>query len=164
MAYDQARRVKHTMIAALAELLPADDATGQPVPIDYAWPGKAQRSTHVWFVGARTVSEPYAMRAGRKRRLQATAFDIVIEAHLQGATLDAEGRNVLQEQADEIVEEIAGIIDEWVADNVTLGQTTTGSVPIDDASFDSFTLTHGPVDTGVVSVGVVTISYRLRPL
>ena len=159
MAYDQPRRVKQTMVAALADLMP------DGVPVEYAWPGtNGQKPTHVWFVGARTLSEPYAMRAGRKRRLQATSFDIVIEAKLTGQTVDGAGVNVLQEQADEIVEQIAGIIDEWVADNVTLGQTASTDVPVDDASFDSFTLTHGPVDTGVVSIGVITISYRLRPL
>lgn len=159
MAYDQTRRIKQTMVTALADVVP------DGVPVDYAWPGtNQQKETHVWFVGARTVSEPYAMRAGRKRRLQTTEFDVIIETHLKGPTLDGGGVNVLQARADELVESVAGVIDEWVADNVTLGQTASTDVPVDHGSVSSFTLSHGPVENGVTSIGVLTITYTLRPL
>lgn len=165
MAYDQLWRVKTSMATALAEVMPNDADTGRPVPVHYAWPGHDhQKVTHVWFAGGRKVSEPGAQRAGRKRRNQTTTFDIVIECHLTGKTLDANGENVLQVRADEIVEEIAGVIDEWVADNPLLGQTTSSDVPVDWSTFDLFTLVNGPESTGCASRGICTISYHLRPL
>jgi hypothetical protein len=165
MAYDQARRVKQTMVEALAAVMPTDPETGESVPVDYAWPGtNHQQVCHVWFVGARTESTYGGMRAGRKRRDQVTTFDIVIERKLLGQIVDGDGVNVLQAQADELVEDVAGVIDEWIADNVTLGQTTASDVPVDYGSVVSFVLTHGPIDVGVMSVGVLTVQYRLRPL
>lgn len=165
MAYDQISRVKRSMVAALAEIMPGSEATGFPVPVHYAWPGaEHQRPLHVWFANARTVSQPSTQRAGRKRRDQTVTFDIIVECRLKGATRDKNGVNVLQEQADAQVEEIVGLIDEWVADNPLLGQTTSDDVPIDWATFDGWTLTHGPESDGCGAIGVVTISYHIRPL
>jgi hypothetical protein len=165
MAYYELSRVKRSMVEALAAIMPNNEATGQAIPVHYAWPGsQRQAPVHVWFVGGRTVSSPSTMRAGRKRRDQTTTFDIVVECNMKGPTLDEFGVNVLQEQADQVVEEIVGLIDEWIADNPQLGQTTSTDVPIDYATFDSSQLAHGPLDNGCASIALCTVSYRLRPL
>jgi hypothetical protein len=165
MAYNHLSRVKGSMATALAKIMPTNPATGTAIPVDYAWPGtQRQHPTHVWFAGGRTLSGPSTLKAGRKRRDQTVSFDIIVESRIKGPTVDSNGVNVLQQQVDEIVEEIVGLIDEWVADNPLLGQTTSSDVPIDWATFDSWTLTHGPEDNGCAALAVVTISYKLRPL
>jgi hypothetical protein len=59
--------------------------------------------------------------------------------------------------------QIAGLIDEWVAANPQLGQTTSSDVPVDFASFDSFTLEQGLPESGATARGTCTISVRIRP-
>lgn len=165
MAYDQLSRVKRSMAEALAEAMPNNESTGHPIPVHYAWPGSAKQApTHVWFVGGRTVSGPSTQKSGRKRRDQTTTFDIVVECNMKGPTLDEFGVNVLQEKADQVVEEIVGLIDEWIADNPLLGQTTSSDVPVDSSRFEGWSLIHGPLDNGCASIGLCTVSYRLRPL
>ncbi len=164
MGYNQLSVVKRAVVEALEQLMPTDPETGEPVPCEYAWPGSQhQRPLHAWTANGRTTSQPASMGAGRKRRDQTVSFDVIIECLLAGETVDGEGRNQLQQVADERVEEIAGIIDQWVADNPSLGLTEAADVPVDFASFDAFTLEHGPLATGVASRGVCQITYRIRP-
>ena len=159
MAYNLLTTLKRGLVVELAQILPSDTV------VEYAWPGsKYQKPVHVWTANGSTVSQPSTMRAGRKRRDQRVTFDVIIECYETAKTVDAQGVNVLQEVADEKVETIAGLIDEWIADNPLLGQTTTSSLPVDYATFDGFTLTHGPTDTGCAARAVCTISVRLRPL
>lgn len=164
MAYNDQIRLKLYLVDAWNQIMPTDTSTGMSVPVDYAWPGVHQKATHVWMPNQRTASQPGAMKAGRKRRDQTSSFDVVIEASLKGRTLDPSGRNVLQQEADQIVSDVAGLIDEWVADNPTLGQTATGMIPVDYATFDSFNSEGGPTTDGVRTVGICQITYRLRPL
>jgi hypothetical protein len=164
MAYNELSVVKRAVVGALAPLMPTDPETGDRAPIEYAWPGEQlTRPLHVFTANGRTTSTPSTMGAGRKRRDQSVSFDVIIECRRTGETVDGEGRNVLQEQADELVETVAGIIDQWVADNPTLGLTEAGDVPVDYATFDSFTLEHGPLATGVGARGICQITYRIRP-
>jgi hypothetical protein len=164
MPYNELRRLKLFLVDAWAEsVMPVDPATDRLVPIDYAWPGPYQKPTHVWFYNGRVESDYGPMGAGTKRRDQTVTFNAVIECTRVGKTVDAEGRNVLQQQADEMVEMIAGRIDQWVAQNPTLGQTVAGMVPVDFARFQSFELAGGPTTNGVGTTGLVQISYRTRP-
>jgi len=164
MGYNHLTTVKLAVAAALEPLMPTDPDTGQAIPLDYAWPGpELKRSTHAWLANGRTVSTPGSLSAGRKRRDQQVSFDVIIECVLVGETVDTEGRNILQQVADARVEEVAGIVDQYVADNPLLGQSQAGDVPIDYATFDSFTLSSGPLADGVGSTGVCQITYRIRP-
>lgn len=164
MAYNQLATVKAAVAAGLAAVMPVDEQTNEVIPVHYAWPGQQhQRPTHVWLAGGRAVSDPAGMVAGRKRRDQRWSFDVIIECARRGQTVDDTGTNVLQRDADEIVEEIAGLVDEWVAANPKLGQTTTNDVHVDYGLVDSFTLEHGPTPDGVAARMIVTLTYRIRP-
>jgi hypothetical protein len=163
MAYADIPTLKRSFAAQLEEIMPTD-WDGKHVPVDYAWPGTdQQRPLHVWLFNARSTSTPGPMGGRPYRRDQTWALDVVIEGVHKGATLDRSGRNVLQEKVDAAIVQIAGLIDEWVAANPQLGQTTSSDVPVDFASFDSFTLEQGLPESGATARGTCTISVRIRP-
>jgi len=164
MAFNDLPRLKLYLVDQWAQIMPVDEQTGRQVPVDYAWPGDHQKPTHVWLPNERTTSQPGAQRAGRKRRDQSVSFDVVIECSRTGRTIDPSGRNVLQQTTDIVVSTIAGLLDEWIADNPKLGQTSPGMVPVDFATFDSFESAGGPSPTGVKTIGLCQITYRIRPL
>lgn len=164
MAYVDIPALKRSIVDQLAaEVLP-DGFDGKPIPVDYAWPGiDNQKPVHVWMFNAAVTSEPRAQMSGRKRRDQTVELTIVFEAVKQGATVDRSGRNVLQEIVDAKIAEIAGSIDEWLADNPTAGQTSSSDVPVDWARFDGWTLEQGVLDGGASARGTVRISIRTFP-
>lgn len=163
MSYIDIPRVKRSVADQLAAVLP-NDIDGLKVRVDYAWPGaEAQRPVHIWFFGGRLVSEPDGQMSGRRRRDQTVTLPLVIEVQVEGRTLDGQGYNVLQEKADGIVNQIVGMIDEWLADNPTAGQTSSDDVPVDAATFGSFTLQEGLSATGATARGTCEISLRMYP-
>ncbi len=164
MAYNQLKTVKLACVAAWAEIMPNDPISGRPIPVGYAWPGSwQQRAASVWTVGGRTNSLENSLKAGRRFRNIETTFEVVSEVYLTGKTLDESGMNVLQQEADDLVEMITGTIDEWVADNPRLGFTDiNGPIFVDWATFDSVTLEHGPTDTGVAARHICEITYHAR--
>ena len=164
MAYADIPTLKRSLVNQLAEILP-NDWDGNACRIDYAHPGeKLQRQLHVWFFNARCVSEPGSMGAGRKRRDQVWQLTLMVQAMRKTRTVDpATSQNVGQEKLDAYVMAVFGAIDEWVADNSTLGQTTNNDVPVDYATVDTFTLEEGISPTGAGAVGTLTISVRIRP-
>lgn len=163
MAYVDVPALKRSIVDQLAQVLP-DGFDGKPIPIDYAWPGTdKQKPVHVWMFNATTASEPRGQMAGRKRRDQTVTLDIVVEVIKQGATVDQSGRNVLQEAVDAKITEIVGVIDEWIADNPTAGQTSSADVPVDWARFDGWTLEQGVLTGGASGRGTVRISIRTFP-
>lgn len=163
MAFVDIATLKRSIVDQLAEIMP-NDPDGRHIAVDYAWPGtENQKPTHVWLFNARCVSEYGAMGAGRKRRDQVWTLQFVIEHWRDGRTLDGQGRNVLQEKVDATVAEIAGVIDDWIATNPTLGQTAAGDVPVDFATFNGWTLEQGERATGASARGTVDITVRIRP-
>ena len=164
MAYVDIPALKRSVVDQLAAIMP-QRWDGAEIPFDYAWPGTAnQKAAHVWLFNARCVSEYGSLGAGRKRRDQTWTLEIVIEVLREGVVIDpATGLNVGQELADAAVVEIAGLIDEWIAENPTLGQTTSTDVPVDFATFDTFVLEQGEHATGASARGTVAISVRIRP-
>lgn len=165
MAYVDLPALKRSLVAQLAEAMPRTD-DGNQIPVDYAWPGSAhqRRRGHVWLFNARCVSEYGAMGAGRKRRDQVWTFEIVAEVVYDGAAIDpATKRNIGQEQADATVVLIFGTIDDFVAENPTLGQTGAGDVPVDFAMFGGYTIEQGQPDKGASVRGTGTITVRIRP-
>lgn len=163
MAWVDIPRLKRSVVEQLREVMPSLDGWPE-IRVDYAYPGeKHQRPVHVWLFNARCVSEYGAMGAGRKRRDQTWTFEVVIEAVHQGASVDGQGFNIGQERADAIVTEIAGAIDDYVATNPTLGQTQSGDVPVDHATFSGFTLEEGQHATGAATRGTCAITIRIRP-
>lgn len=163
MAYVDVPALKRSLVDQLQLVMPTD-WDGNEARIDYAWPGAShQRPLHAWFFNARCLSEPSSMGAGTKRRDQTWELVIRIEAKRQKPAVDGQGRNVGQELADAAVMSVAGMLDDWIARNPKLGQTTAADVPVDYASFASFTLEEGVVDTGVGAVGTFTFTVRIRP-
>jgi hypothetical protein len=164
MAYVDIATLKRSIVDQLAAIVPDCEVTGQPVPVDYAWPGQdAQRPTHMWLFNARCISEYGAMGAGRKRRDQIWTLQLVIEVQRKGRALDVSGRNVLQEVADRVVIDLAGLVDNWIAGDPKLGQTTSSDVPVDFATFNGYTLEEGVFDGGASARGTVDITVRIRP-
>lgn len=164
MAYVDMVTLKRVIVDELAARMPECPVTTRPVPVDYAWPGSDhQKPTHVWMFNARSVSDYASMGAGTKRRDQTWTLTLLIEHYRDGRTVDDTSRNVLQADVDQTVTDIAGIIDDYIATDPKLGQTTTGSVPVDYATFAGFTLEQGERATGASARGTVEITIRLRP-
>lgn len=164
MAYVDPVALKLVLVDQLSEVMP-NAAGEQPIPVDYAWPGPAlqRRTGHVWLFNARCVSEYGAMGAGRKRRDQVWTFEVVAEVVHEGEAVDGSGRNTGQAKADATLVAIFGAIDDYVATNPTLGQTTTGDVPVDFATFDGYTIEQGQHATGASVRGTGVITVRIRP-
>jgi hypothetical protein len=164
MAYNQLKTVKLACVDAWAEIMPNDPVSGQAIPVGYAWPGTwQQRAASVWTSGGRTTYLENSLKAGRRFRRVETTFQVVSEVYLTGRTLDESGANVLQQEADDLIEQITGTIDEWIADNPKLGFTNTaGAIFIDWATFASVTLEHGPTENGVAARHVCDITYHAR--
>lgn len=164
MAYTDIPALKRSIVDQLAAVMPTCLVLNQPVPVDYAYPGhNNQRPTHVWMFNARLVSDYGSMCAGTKRRDQLWTLQILIEHWQAALTVDAAGSNELQQQVEAVVVDIAGRIDQWVAANPTLGQTTSGSVPVDYATFAGFVLEQGEHPNGAAARGTVDITVRIRP-
>lgn len=160
---NQLKTVKLACVDEWRPLMPAHPITGEEVTVSYAWPGAAlQGSAAVWTVGGRTVSVDNAIKAGRRWRRVETTFDVVAEVYLKGRTND--GRlNILQQEADDFVEQITGTIDDWIADNVRLTfDQPNGDIFIDWATFDSVTLEHGPTADGAAARHICEITYQAR--
>jgi hypothetical protein len=167
MAQNQIIQVKTALIAAWSEILPDIESTGRPVGCDYSWPGAAQRLEHIWFHGARTLTEPRTIKAGRRMRTVNTSLDVVIEVHRKGKQLDSGQTVVLQQVVDARCDELFGLLDEWVADNQRLTfdpSTDTGGLVIDWADFESVDLEHGPTENGCAARNVARLSYQARIL
>jgi hypothetical protein len=164
VAYNQLKTVKLACIAAWAEIMPDDPISLRKIPVGYAWPGSQhQRAASVWTVGGRTQYLDNSLKAGRRFRNIETTFQVVSEVYLTKKTLDDSGANVLQQEADDLVEVITGTIDEWVADNPKLGfADLNGPIFIDWATFDSVALEHGPTETGVAARHICEITYHAR--
>lgn len=163
MAYVDIPALKRSVVDQLEPLMPLTP-DGKQIPFDYAHPGiDHQKMAHVWLFGARCLSVPSTQSAGRKRRDQTWSLTIQIEAIDPGPVVDATARNIGQQRVDALVMEIAGIIDEWVAEYPTLGQTYDYSVPVEWAQVDSITLEEGVRDNGSAAACQVVISARIRP-
>lgn len=167
MAYDRPSKVRRDLVTAWRKIMPVDPATSARVPVDYTWPGQYQKPLHVWFLRARRESEPGSMGrspSGLSRRDQRTSLQFVVECRLTDKVTNDDGVNVLQEQADAKVEQIVGLIDEWISKNPTLGQTTSADVPVDYGVFDVMETEQGLLEhAGVASRALCTITYRIRP-
>lgn len=86
------------------------------VPIHYGHPGAHGRTEAIWLGTARDTSldsdhEPKALRAGRVRRSERLRTDVVIEITSKTTSRDAEERAV----------ELGTVIEEYLADNPTVG-------------------------------------------
>ncbi|MTA13494.1 MAG: hypothetical protein F2534_12910 [Actinobacteria bacterium] len=163
MAYVDIVALRRSIVAQLAEIMPTN-WLGKPVPVDYAWPGSdLQQPLHVWVFSARCESRYDAMGAGTKRRDQTWTVDVVIEAIRKDPTLDRSGRNVMQAEVDAAVMQVFGVIDDWIAADPKLGQTSTSDVHVDFATLTAFTLEQGLPDVGATARGTCTISARIRP-
>jgi len=164
MAYVDVPTLKRSIVDQLAEVMPDCPVLSKRVPVDYAWPGqKNQRPTHVWMFNARMLSEYGSMGAGTKRRDQVWTLQLTIEHWRSAVAVDASGSNELQQQIEAVVVDIAGRIDQWIASHPTLGQSTTGSVPVDYARFAGFVLEQGEHPNGAAARGTVDIEVRIRP-
>jgi hypothetical protein len=163
MAYVDIPALKRSLVDQLAEIMP-NDWEGEPSRIDYAHPGdQHQRRLHAWFFNGRGLSEPATQSAGRKRRDQTWTLTIMVQASRQIGTVDGSGFNVGQEKADAAVMKVLGLLDEWIADHPTLGQTSPTDVRVDSAQVAGFDLQEGVVATGVGSVGTFSFTFRARP-
>lgn len=164
MAYADIPALKRSIVEQLAEIMPDCPVLNKAVQVDYAHPGaNLQRPTHVWMFNARMVSEYGSMGAGTKRRDQVWTLQLLIEHWQAARTIDGSGANELQQQIEAVVVDIAGRIDQWIAANPTLGQTTSGSVPVDHATFAGFVLEQGEHANGAAARGTVDITVRIRP-
>lgn len=163
MAFVDIVALRRSIAAQLEPLMPAN-WQGKPVPVDYAWPGSDhQQPLHVWVFNARCESRPDTMSTGTKRRDQTWTIDIVIEAIRKDPTLDRAGRNVLQAEVDSAVVQVFGVIDDWIATDPKLGQTSTSDVHVDFATLTAFVLEQGLPDVGATARGTCTVSARIRP-
>ena len=163
MAYVDIPTLQRSLVDQLAAIMPSD-WDGNESRIDYAFPGVAQqRALHAWFFDARGLSVPSTQSAGRKRRDQTWSMSIMVQAMRPVRTLDDSGLNVGQETVDAAVMEVLGLFDEWIADNPTLGQTSSSDPRVDSAQAESFQLQQGAVANGVGAIGTFTFTFRALP-
>lgn len=98
------------------------------IQVEYVWPGHALDRECV-YGGKPTSTQKYAvMTSGRKPRDERSLIPVRIEVIRKGAEV---------RETDERVEEIAAILENLLADNVTLGGSVSGLRYGGVVSFDS---------------------------
>ena len=166
MAQNQIIAVKQALVAAWNEILPTIESTGTPVGCDYSWPGSKQRLEHIWFYGARTDVTDIAIKAGRRWREMVTSLDVVIEVSRKGKQTDETSAVVLQPIVDARCDYLLGLLDEWVADNPTLGfgpgTSADNSFAITGALIDGHDFEHGPIENGCAARNIARLTYYAR--
>lgn len=168
MAANQVVTIKQALVTAWAAILPNIDGTAQPVGVDYSWPGSRQRLEHVWFYGARTEVTDVVVKAGRRWRDVTTSVDVVVEVSRKGKQVDDTTAVVLQPVVDERCDYLLGLIEEWVADNPTLGYGAgtssdgLNSFAVQGALIESVDFEHGPIENGCAARNIARLTYYAR--
>lgn len=166
MAQNQIIPVKQALVVAWSAILPQIEGTATPVGCDYSWPGAKQKAEHIWFYGARTEVTDLAIKAGRRWREMVTSLDVVIEVNRKGKQVDQNASVVLQPVVDERCDYLLGLLDEWVADNPTLGfgpgTTADNSFAITGALIDGHDFEHGPIENGCAARNIARLTYHAR--
>lgn len=164
MARNHITEVKLACVDAWSTLM-GTDTDGDPVLVDYAWPGQFQRKAgHVWLYGGTADYADRAVKSGRRWRTVLCSFTVVAEVYRVAPQVDDTGAVSLQQQCDEALDEITGAIEEWIADNPRLGfdPDSGKNIVIDWAVPTSERLEHGPTENGCVSGRILEITYQAR--
>lgn len=159
--------IKQQLVTVLGPLMPAlSDAPLEQVPVNYAWPGTDRKRTeHVWMNGGTSIVSIPSQKTGRKRRNYATTFEIIVEAQRAGQQLDeVDGSTLLQVEVDEAVAAITLVIDEYLADNPTLGLEPDPPRTADVVQLVNIDRAAGQLDVGVISRNILTVRYGARAL
>ena len=157
--------VKQAWAEALRPLMPAlnDPVDGSPgsVPVDYMWPGSAMvQRVHVWFEGDTTTSEVHSLRQGRRRRRQTTEFRVICQALVDRPAEGHGSDSELQALCDQIVYDLADIIDTHIADDEHMASAAL----VDVAQYLGHDLESGPLPDGVGSRLTCRVSFQTRIL
>lgn len=159
--------IKQRLVTVLGPLMPAlSTDAAKKVPVNYAWPGTDRKAAeHVWMNGGRSIVGIVSQKTGRKRRNYDTTFEIIVEAQRPGEQLaDDDSETLLQVTVDQAVAAITLVIDEYLADNPTLGLEANPPRTADVVQLVNIDRQAGPMDVGVISRNILTVRYGARAL
>lgn len=118
--------------------------------VTYGWPGEDKTERECIFMGRARADQPTAaLGAGRRRRSDDGTFEVIVRVLVNGSPEEAEERAL----------ELGTEVEEWVADNRTLGGGVTG---LNYAVVDSWELNNATAETGSLAELVYTIRYQAR--
>lgn len=160
MAGNPVATVKANLAAALRPLMPLQTGTSDAVPVFYTYPGDDNAGRElVWFHGAETDYEVHSLRAGRRRRMLTVRFDVVAQVLLEGSTLEA-GASAPQQVADARADQLAQVVDEYIADE----EHAATPALVDVAWVESSRSEYGVHDHGSWSRVILRVAFRTRIL
>jgi len=160
MAGNPVATVKANLADALRPLMPLQTGAADPVPVFYTYPGDDNAGRElVWLHGADTEYEVHSLRAGRRRRLLTVRFDVVAQVLLEGGTLEA-GTDAPQQVADARADELAGVVDTFIADE----EHAATPALVDVAWVESSRFEYGVHDHGAWSRVILRVAFRTRIL
>jgi hypothetical protein len=160
MAGNPVAIVKANLAAALRPLMPLQTGSSDPVPVLYSYPGDDNAGRElVWFHGADTSYEIHSLRAGRRRRVLTVRFDVVAQVLLEGATVES-GTDAPQQVADARADELAQVVDEYIADE----EHAASPALVDVAWVESSKTEYGVHDHGSWSRVILRVAFTARVL
>lgn len=112
MAASRVVAVRSALIDALAALASLDG-----VVVEYAWRFGSTDRERIFTGRARATHGPASLKSGRTHRNERMTFDLVVLVEKVDGT---------QEEADERALVLGAVVEEYVADNNTLGGTVSG--------------------------------------